>query len=201
LRAVQELGYQTIPVYVIEVNQDAQMLELALIENVQRENLNPIEEAQGYQRLLEDCHLTQEEIARKVGKDRATIANSLRLLKLDDRIKESLQKGEMSAGHARALLSVADQRRQIELWKKVVKQQLNVRQAEKLAKSASQDKKAGKKRTPAVPFEIQQAEDSLRRIFGTQVRILKKGKAGGVIELEFYSNSDLERLLELMQRI
>ncbi|MDZ7289698.1 MAG: ParB/RepB/Spo0J family partition protein [candidate division KSB1 bacterium] len=199
LRAVQELGYMRIPAYVMEIHDDRQLLEMALIENVQREDLNPIEEALGYQRLIDECDLTQEAVAQKVGKDRVTIANALRLLKLPDSIQDSLRKGELTAGHARALLGLPERKQQIELWKKTLKSQLSVRQVEKLVQHATRPKAAAKKK-PTVPYEIREVEDRLRRIFGTQVRIHLQGK-GGRIELEFYSENDLERLLELMQKI
>ena len=200
-RAVQELGYERIPAYVLEVRDDRQMMEMALIENVQRENLNPIEEALGYQRLIEECTLTQEVVAQKVGKDRVTIANSLRLLKLPDSVQESLRKSELSAGHARALLGLPDRAQQIELWKTILKNSLSVRQVEKLVQRASKPKSAAKKKvSPTAPYAVREAEDKLRRIFGTQVKINLQGK-GGKIEVEFYSDNDLERLLELMQKI
>jgi ParB family chromosome partitioning protein len=200
LRAVQELGYNSIPAYVLEVSDDARMLELALIENVQRENLNPIEEAQGYQRLIEECRLTQEEVARKVGRDRTTIANALRLLKLANPIQDSLRKGELSAGHARALLGLPDEASQLAVWKKTLKNQLNVRQVEKLAQLGAKGKKANKKKEANVPHDIREAEAMLQRIFATKVRIVKRGK-GGAVEVEFYSADDLERIVELMQKI
>jgi ParB family chromosome partitioning protein len=201
LRAVQELGYERIPAYVLEVRDDRQMLEMALIENVQRENLNPIEEALGYQRLIDECNLTQETAAQKVGKDRVTIANALRLLKLPDSIQESLRKGELSAGHARALLGFPERSQQIDLWKTILKNGLSVRQVEKLVQHSTKPKnKTKKKISPTAPYAIREAEDKLRRIFGTQVHIHLQGK-GGKIELEFYSDNDLERLLELMQKI
>lgn len=200
-RAVQELGYERIPAYVLEVRDDRQMMEMALIENVQRENLNPIEEALGYQRLIDECALTQEVVAQKVGKDRVTIANSLRLLKLPDSVQESLRKSELSAGHARALLGLPDRAQQIELWKTILKNSLSVRQVEKLVQRASKPKSAAKKKvSPTAPYAVREAEDKLRRIFGTQVKINLQGK-GGKIEVEFYSDNDLERLLELMQKI
>ncbi len=200
-RAVQELGYERIPAYVREVHDDRQMMEMALIENVQRENLNPIEEAFGYQRLIDECNLTQEIVAQKVGKDRATIANSLRLLKLPEAVQESLRKSELSAGHARALLGLPDRAHQVDLWKSILKNGLSVRQVEKLVQRASKPKSAAKKKvSPTAPYAVREAEDKLRRIFGTQVRINLQGK-GGKIELEFYSDNDLERLLELMQKI
>lgn len=200
-RAVQELGYERIPAYVLEVQDDRQMMEMALIENVQRENLNPIEEALGYQRLIDECSLTQEVVAQKVGKDRVTIANSLRLLKLPEKVQESLRKSELSAGHARALLGLPERTQQVELWKAILKNGLSVRQVEKLVQRAAKPKNAAKKKvSPTAPYAVREAEDKLRRIFGTQVRILLQGK-GGKIELEFYSDNDLERLLELMQKI
>jgi ParB family chromosome partitioning protein len=184
----------------LEIHDERQMLEMALIENVQRENLNPIEEALGYQRLVDECDLTQEAVSQKVGKDRATIANALRLLKLPDSIQDSLRKGEVTAGHARALLGLPERSQQTELWKKILKDQLNVRQVEKLVQRATRPKSSAKKKSPTAPYAIREAEDKLRRIFGTQVRIHLQGK-GGKIELEFYSDNDLERLLELMQKI
>lgn len=200
-RAVQELGYERIPAYVLEVHDDRQMMEMALIENVQRENLNPIEEALGYQRLIDECTLTQEVVAQKVGKDRVTIANALRLLKLPDSVQESLRKSELSAGHARALLGLPDRAQQIDLWKTILKNSLSVRQVEKLVQRASKPKSAAKKKvSPTAPYAVREAEDKLRRIFGTQVKINLQGK-GGKIEVEFYSDNDLERLLELMQKI
>jgi ParB family transcriptional regulator, chromosome partitioning protein len=200
LRAVQELGYTSIPAYILEIRDERQMLEMALIENVQRENLNPVEEALGYQRLIDECDLTQEAVSQKVGKDRATIANALRLLKLPDSIQDSLRKGEVTAGHARALLGLSERSQQTDLWKKVLKDHLNVRQVEKLVQRATRPKSAAKKKSPTAPYAIREAEDKLRRVFGTQVRIHLQGK-GGKIELEFYSDNDLERLLELMQKI
>ncbi len=201
LRAVQELGLKTIPAFVLEVHSDEQMLELSLVENIQRENLNPIEEALGYQRLIEECRLTQEQVAQKVGKDRATVANTLRLLKLPQQIQESLKRKEISAGHARALLTTNSKEKQLELWKKIVKKGLNVRQVEKLAREAGNKKTAKTQKNAAeLPHEVAEAVDKLRQIFGTQVRVHFQGK-GGKIELEFYSENDLERLLELMLRL
>ncbi|MDZ7363989.1 MAG: ParB/RepB/Spo0J family partition protein [candidate division KSB1 bacterium] len=200
-RAVQELGYERIPAYILEIRDDRQMLEMALIENVQRENLNPVEEARGYQRLIDECNLTQETVAQKVGKDRVTIANSLRLLKLPDSIQESLRKGELTAGHARALLGLPERSQQIDLWKTILKNGWSVRQVERFVQRVAKPKSTVKKKSsPTTPYAIRETEDKLRRIFGTQVRIHLQGK-GGKIELEFYSENDLERLLELMQKI
>ncbi len=202
LRAVQELGLRTIPAFVLDVKTDAQMLEMSLVENIQRENLNPIEEALGYQRLIDECQLTQEQVAQKVGKDRATVANFLRLLKLPDPIQESLRKGEISAGHARALLSASSREKQIQLWKDILKKGLNVRQVERLASQEGKPKKTKKSREAELPYEVREAEDKLRQIFGTQVRIHLQGKGkGGRIELEFYSENDLERLVDMMMKL
>lgn len=200
LRAVQELGYKGVPAFVLDVKDDTQMLELAIVENVQREDLNPIEEALGYQKLIEECDFTQEVVAQKVGKDRVTIANALRLLKLAEPIQESVKKGELSAGHARAILTAPDKQKQLALWKKTVKNQLSVRQVEKLARAENGGAgKAAKKKARNVTADVQEAEDMLRRALGTQVRIEKKGK-GGMIEIEFYTSDDLERILELIQK-
>ena len=140
-------------------------------------------------------------MAQKVGKDRVTIANALRLLKLPDSVQESLRKSELSAGHARALLGLPDRAQQIDLWKTILKNSLSVRQVEKLVQRASKPKSAAKKKvSPTAPYAVREAEDKLRRIFGTQVKINLQGK-GGKIEVEFYSDNDLERLLELMQKI
>ncbi|MDQ7053834.1 MAG: ParB/RepB/Spo0J family partition protein [candidate division KSB1 bacterium] len=202
LRAVQELGLRTIPAFVLDVKTDAQMLEMSLVENIQRENLNPIEEALGYQRLIDECQLTQEQVAQKVGKDRATVANFLRLLKLPDQIQESLRKGEISAGHARALLGASNREKQIQLWKDILKKGLNVRQVERLASQEGKHKKKKKSREAELPYEVREAEDKLRQIFGTQVRIHLQGKGkGGRIELEFYSENDLERLVDMMMKL
>ena len=200
LRVVQDLGYASIPAYVLEVRDDSQLLELALIENVQRENLNPIEEAQGYQRLIDQCKLTQEQAANKVGKDRVTITNALRLLKLPDAIRESVRKGELSAGHARALLGAPDRQQQLKLWKKALKNQLSVRQVERLVKPPEKPSISNKPGADKRPYAVRQTEDSLRRILGTQVRIHMREK-GGILEVEFYSENDLERILELLQKI
>lgn len=200
LRAVQELQLPQIPAYVLDIETDEQMLELSLVENIQRENLNPIEEAQGYQRLIDECGLTQEQVAAKVGKDRATVANFLRLLKLPEQVQESLRKKEISAGHARGLLACSNQEAVLALWKKTVARSLSVRQVEQLAreKKAKPPKKAPK--IDQLSHEIREAEDKMRQIFGTQVRIHMQGKTGK-IELEFYSQNDLERLIEMMMRL
>ncbi|MCA9731014.1 MAG: ParB/RepB/Spo0J family partition protein [Deferribacteres bacterium] len=198
LRAVQELGLEGIPAFVLRVDNDEEMLELALIENIQRENLNPIEEALAYQRLIDECHLTQEQVAKNVGKERATVANFLRLLKLPKIIQESVVRGEISAGHARSILSCDDDSTKMTLWKKIVKSGLSVRQAEQFVK-ASRDAGDSSKNKPKsnLPPEVKELEDRLRQHFGSQVHISLKGKAGN-IQLEFYSENDFERIVDLI---
>ncbi|MFQ5675065.1 MAG: ParB/RepB/Spo0J family partition protein [bacterium] len=200
LRAVSELGLERIPAYVLDVKTDREMIELSLIENIQRENLNPIDEAKGYQTLIVKCNLTQDEVARKVGKDRSTITNTLRMLRLPDRIQESLIKDEITPGHARALLSLPKTEDQINLWKKTLRSKYSVRQLEKLVhdnKPTTRQKKSISRHEDPLILEI---ENKLRSILGTQVRI-RDHKGKGKIEIEYYSNADIERILELMERI
>lgn len=202
LRAVRDLGFDHIPAFVLEVKTDEEMLELSLIENIQRENLNPIDEANGYQTLIAKCNLTQDEVAKKVGKDRATIANFLRLLKLPKMIQQSLIQGEITAGHARAFLTLPNISDQITLWKKTLQKKYSVRQVEKIVQSETQTSKPKKEKKREVNPFIREAEDKLRSILGTQVHIHEKSKgAGGKIEVEYYSDADLERILDLMGRI
>ena len=204
LRAVQSLGLKNIPAYIMTVDSDEEMMEFALIENIQREDLNPIDEANGYQTLMDKCRLTQDEVARKVGKDRSTVTNSLRLLKLPVTIQESLISGEISSGHARAFLSVTDKSEQTLLWKQTVKKGLSVRQVEKLAKDqkGSSKRKSKSSRTVEVDPHIRDTEDQLRGILGTQVRITetRKGETGR-IEIEYYSDSEFERLVDLIKEL
>jgi ParB family chromosome partitioning protein len=200
LRAVIEVGLAKIPAYIIQVNSKEEMLELALVENVQRERLNPIEQANAFQRLIGECDLTQDEIAQKIGKDRTTVANILRLLKLPVYIQESLEDGEITIGHARALVSIESVEIQKTLWRRVVKDGLSVRKLEKLIKDLAHIKQAKTvKKSKKSPY-IQKIEEQLRDIFGTKVAIRPK-KEGGSIEIEFYSPEDLNRLLEIFDQL
>lgn len=200
LRAVQDLGLDFIPAYILDVQSDEEMIEMSLIENIQRENLNPIDEARGYQTLITRCKLTQDEVARRVGKDRSTITNSLRILKLPEQIQQSLIKGDISSGHARAFLSFEDKGEQISAWKKTVKNNYTVRQIENLVKTKSKSSSKTKSAKPPQtdPF-IAELENRLRTALSTQVRIKQTKKGGGVIELEYYTETDLERILELLE--
>jgi ParB family chromosome partitioning protein len=194
LRAVRDLGHKIIPAYVLDVESDEQMLELSIVENIHREDLNPIDIAKGYRRLIDECHLTQEQVGQKLGKDRSTITNFLRLLKLPRPIQESVKKGELSMGHARALLTAASNEQKITLWKKIIKNDLSVRKVEQLVKSPQ--KKKIKKTVPR-SFYIEDAENRLRAHLTTKVSIKPKTR-GGAIEVDYYSDDDLERLIGLI---
>ena len=148
LRAVSDLGLERIPAYVLDVTTDEEMIELSLIENIQRENLNAVDEAKGYQTLVIKCNLTQDEVAKKVGKDRTTITNSLRILRLPQIVQESLIKDEISAGHARALLTLPKKEDQIGLWKQILKHKYSVRQVENIVKAEKPAGAPKKKHSP-----------------------------------------------------
>jgi ParB family chromosome partitioning protein len=202
LKAAIEVGLKWIPSYILNITNDEEMLEMALIENVQREHLNPIDLAKGYQRLIDEVKMTQEELAEKIGKDRATIANVIRLLKLPEPIQDSIRKGEIREGHARALLGLSDMPRQLELWRKCVKQEYSVRRVEEeVKKLRNSSPQAGmqKQTRKKSPF-VSRTESVLREKFGTQVKVRTK-KDGGAIEIFFYSREDLDRLLELFDEI
>jgi len=193
LRATERAGLERIPAVVREMS-NAGMLEVALIENVQREDLNPVEEAEVYRRLIEEFGLTQEEMAARVGKDRASIANTLRLLKLPHPIREDLIEGAMSAGHGRALLGLEGRDLQLTAREAVIRRGLSVRATELLVKRlkggpAAQDRSIRRK-APG----LAQAEEQLRRTLATKVRIIRRGQRGR-IEVEFYSEDDLDRLV------
>lgn len=199
LRAVRELGLSTIPAYVLDVTSDEEMLELSLIENIHREDLNPIEVARSYQRLIDECHLTQEEVAQKVGKDRSTVANFLRLLKLPRRIQESLVNGELSMGHARALITISNSEDQIRIWQQTVKHALSVRRVEQLVREALLGPGLPKQPPRELPLEVRDIENRLRHTLATQVHIKPRGHRG-TIEIEYYSDEDLERLAGMICR-
>jgi ParB family chromosome partitioning protein len=200
LRAVTDLGLKTVPAYIISVETKEEMLELALIENVQREKLNPIEQAKAYQRLIEECNLTQDEVAKKIGKDRTTITNFIRLLRLPKEIQTSVQNDEISMGHARALLAVDSKNIQNEIWRKIIKNNLSVRKVEKLVKDTETINYKKTQKPPRRSVYIQKAEEELREKLGTKVSIRSR-RDGGAIEVEFYSPEDLNRLLELFDKI
>jgi ParB family chromosome partitioning protein len=198
-RAAHLAGLTTIPAVLRNVPDD-KVLELALIENIQREDLNPIEEARAYKKLIETLGLTQEVVAERVGRDRSYVTNYLRLLKLPDDLQELLQVGRLSTGHARALLGAEHVDVQRRLARKIIEQDLSVRATERLVKQSIEVRptRATKKQDEADP-NIRAAETRLRRKFGTQVRIVQsKGVQAGMIELEFYNQGDLDRLYQLL---
>ncbi len=197
LRAVRELEYDRIPAYILDVRTDEDMLELSIIENIHREDLNPIDIAHGYRRLIDECKLTQEEVADKVGKDRTTVTNFLRLLKLPKAIQESVQNGEVSMAHARTLLALNKAEDQIALWKKIVVNGLSVRNVENMVRAISNRPKAKAAAPATINYYLQEAENKLRQKLATKAVISPK-KNGGVIEIEYYTDDDLERLLALI---
>jgi len=193
-RAAKEANLDKIPCIIKEVD-DKESLKLALIENIQREDLNPIEEARSYRTLIEDYGLTQEEVAQALGKSRSYIANTLRLLNLDGEIIDYIYEGKLTSGHAKALLGVKDKEERLNLAKSIVENQLNVRETEKLA-SQSKKKKSRTKKIEKDPF-IVQIEENLMRILGTKVNLISK-RNGGKIEIEYYSDEDLQRIVEVI---
>jgi ParB family chromosome partitioning protein len=197
-RAAQRAGIQEVPVIVRDVT-TAEAMELALIENLQREDLNPIEEGEAYKRLMEEFRYTQEELARRIGRDRATVANTVRLLKLPEEVKDSLGDESISSGHARALLALSTAEEQRTACREVVKRGLSVRDTERLVKRLSLQESKGAvdvKPTRDDPH-VGYLEEILKKFLGTQVRIPSKGKRGK-IEIEFYSEEDLERIVEII---
>jgi ParB family chromosome partitioning protein len=200
LRACIELGRQSIPAYVLSVSGEVEMMELALIENLQREDLNPVEEAEAYYMLTNTFDLSHEDIATKVGKDRSTITNSLRLLNLPPEILRDLRAQKLTAGHARPIVSISNKDQQINLWRRIKRDELSVRAVEALVKkidSLQQKPEPVKKQLPVKIYKS--IENRLMHIVGSRVKI--KGKEKGFIEIEFYSKEDLTRLVELFESI
>jgi ParB family chromosome partitioning protein len=196
-RAAQKAGLATVPVVIKETMTDSDTLQVALIENIQREDLNSIEEAYAYHQLHEEFGLTQEEIAKRVGKERSTVANFLRLLRLPDSVKKLLAAGQLSMGHARAILAVDSPKKQEQLAERVVKRNLNVRQTEMLAQEASP--KAAAEPEKEKDVFTRDAEDRLTRTLRTKVEIDRK-RRGGIIHLRFGSEDELIRLVDELMR-
>ena len=194
-RAAKLAKIKEVPCVIRQLDEPA-VMEIALIENLQREDLNPIEEAEGYRRLMETCELTQEEVAEKVGRSRSAVANSLRLNNLSERVKQMVIDGKLSQGHARALLSITDDNEQFELAKFIIEKGLNVRQVEKLVSDTSENKKKPKTKqvTGMMKKYFSEVENDLGSRLGTKVKI-SEGANKGKIEIEYYSKDDLERIL------
>lgn len=197
LRAARMAGLETLPAFIREAN-DEQMIIFGIIENIQREQLNPVEVALGYQRLMEECRLTQQEVAGQVGKNRSTITNTLRLLHLPPPIQQGLKSNLISAGHARALLSVTDAGQQEALYEKIIQNQLSVRESEQLVARMQQEKKrsSASRATNILPEVAQE----LGQRFSAKVKIQQK-KKGGEIKIAYGSKHELERLLEVFNRL
>lgn len=198
LRAAKLAGLAMIPSIIKEFS-DQQSLELAIVENLQREDLNAMDEAQGYNKLITEFNLTQEEVAKKIGKNRSTIANMLRLLSLPEKVKQSLAKDEISFGHARALLSIDNEEKQLELLKQIKKNNLNVRDVEVLsgAPMAGAKPKTKRKRAFTQNTELNALVEKLTTHFGTKVKILGSQQRGR-IEIDYFSKEDLDRILEMI---
>lgn len=199
VRAAMRAGLKTVPAYIYKAQPDS-MMELALIENIQRENLNPIELSNSYQRLIDEYGLTQEQIADKVSRQRSTVANFLRLQKLPDEIKQSLIIGDITEAHARMILRVDNEKAQFGIWKKIIAENLTVRELDDLTKKFAKRKKSSrtKKEQPPGNTDI---ENQLMTFFGTKVKIVDKGNSKGEIIIEYYSEDDLERILEICTKI
>ncbi len=209
LQACKEIGFKEIPAYIIDVDSDELMLALALIENIQREKLNAIEVGTAYKRLMDECHLTQEQIAERVGKDRTTVANTIRLLKLPQKIQDALAQDKITSGHARALINLDNEPLQLQLLENILSKNLSVRKVERLVRELNEGgtRKINKtqtnddvKATFYTP-NLRDVEDKLRVIFGTKVKCVQRKDGTGEITLEYYSKDEFERLIELFEII
>ncbi len=198
LRAARKAGLKQVPV-VVRAVEDVEMLEMSLVENIQREDLNPIEEADAYHRLITEFSLTQDQTAKRVGKSRSAVANCLRLRNLPQQIKDSITDGSLSMGHARALLSIENKAAQLKLWNEVMRKGLSVRETETLAKQSKPSVKQKKSPQPSSEqLYFTDVADDLSRYYGTKVQIKRRGSVGRV-EIEFYGDQDLDRLLGLLK--
>lgn len=200
-RAAKLAGLKEVPV-IIRNYTEQEIVEISLIENIQREDLNPIEEAQAYQRLLTEFHLKQDEVAERVSKSRTAVTNSMRLLKLCDEVQQMIIDDMISTGHARALISIEDPEEQHILAQKVFDEKLSVRDVEKLVKNLKKPEKVKKELSEDKSLAViyQDVEEKLKQSLGTKVVISSKGNGAGKIEIEFYNHDDLERMIDLLSR-
>ena len=200
LRAAKDAGLETVPVYILSVDADVEMMEYALVENIQRVDLKPLEKAEGYAILSGKYDLSQDDIAKRVGKSRPAIANALRLLKLPPEIKSSLNSGKISTGHALAILGLRKSLQMMTLHQKVVREELSVRQTEALVKKYSESFKNNLKVKIVAPkqSDVIHIENELISLLGTKVAIRKNQKGKGKIQIEFYSENDFQRILEII---
>lgn len=199
-RAAKQAGVKEVPVIIKEYT-DQEIVEISLIENIQRENLNPIEEAQAYKRLLNEFRLKQDEVAERVSKSRTAVTNSMRLLKLDERVQQMIIDDMISTGHARALLAIEDKEQQYILANKVFDEKLSVRDTEKLVKELKKPKKEKEKPVIQNAFVYEDLEERIKSIIGSKVHVNHKANGKGKIEIEYYSDNDLERIFELLMSI
>lgn len=199
-RAAKLAGIKEVPVIVKEYT-DQEIVEISLIENIQRENLNPIEEAMAYKRLLEEFNLKQDEVAERVSKSRTAVTNSMRLLKLSERVQQMIIDDMISTGHARALLAIDDEEQQYILANKIFDEKLSVRETEKLVKALKNPKKEIKKQKLEHTFVYQNIEEQMKNIIGTKVSVNAKANGKGKIEIEYYSEDELERIYDLIMSI
>ena len=202
-RAARLAGLETIPAVVYEIDSQQELMEMTLIENIQREDLNPIEEAEGYRTLIDTCFLTQETVAQRVGKDRSTITNLMRLLQLPTQVQDYLRQGKLTMGHGRALLGLEENREQLALAQRCIDAGMSVREIERAVKTnlggSRHGRKKGGRPSPTPPSDpmLSSFEEQLQLRFGTAVNI-RQAHSKGRIEIEFYGDSDLERILELL---
>ena len=199
-RAAKMAGVKEVPVIIKEYNEQ-EILEIALIENIQRENLNPIEEAMAFKKLLEEFNLKQDEVAERVSKSRTAVTNSMRLLKLDQRVQQMIIDDMISTGHARALLAIDDPEQQYALANKIFDEKLSVRETEKLIKEIKNPKKPKEKKAVENAFIYEDIEDKMKQVLGTKVHVASKGKGKGKIEIEYYSDKELERMFDMIMSI
>lgn len=196
-RAAKLVGLKEVPV-IVKTFSEQEIVEISLIENIQREDLNPIEEAQAYKRLLTEFKLTQDEVAERVSKSRTTVTNSMRLLKLDEKVQQMIIDDMITTGHARALIGIEDKNVQYELAQKIFDEKLNVREVEKLVKNiqSPKPKKESKKGNASLELVYRDIEEKLKQSLGTKVSIQPKENGAGKLEIEFFSHEELERLTE-----
>jgi len=205
MRASKLAGLEKIPAFVLDISSKEDLLELALIENIQRANLNAIEVAEGYKRLIDECSLKQDEVAQKVGKSRSAVANTLRLLTLPDEIKQSVKKGEISEGHARSILALESEIDQLLLWKRITTENLSVRKSEEFIKKKKQS--SGTQKVKKI-YEISDQnkaaikflEQKFMEHFGTRVKLQPTSSTTGSILIEYYTAEDLERIVDLCKK-
>lgn len=199
-RAAKMAGIKEVPV-IIKEYLEQEIIEIGLIENIQRENLNPIEEAMAFKRLLEEFNLKQDEVAERVSKSRTAVTNSMRLLRLDGRVQQMIIDDMITTGHARALLAIDDKEQQYTLANKIFDEKLSVRETEKLIKDIKNPKKPKEKKVIENAFIYKDIENKMKEIIGTKVSVASKGNGKGKIEIEYYSDKELERVFEMILSI